>query len=52
MIRDVAATAIKLDMVEATVSLNVLSVRRNPEAMKQQPRTRRMLERIDPSMLA
>jgi hypothetical protein len=48
---EVAATAISDAMVEATVSLNVLSVRLTPEAMKQQPRTRRMLERMEPSML-
>jgi hypothetical protein len=30
----------------------VLSLRRTPEAMKQQPRTSNMLERIEPSMLA
>jgi hypothetical protein len=51
MMSEVAATAIREAMVDATVSLNLLSVRLTPEAMKQQPRTRRMLERMDPSML-
>jgi hypothetical protein len=40
------------DIVEATVSLKRLSWRRMPEDMKQHPRTRRMFERIDPSILA
>lgn len=52
MIREVAATAMSEDMVDATVSLNRLSPRFSPEAMKQHPSTRRILERMDPSMLA
>jgi hypothetical protein len=51
MMREVAATAMSDAMVDATVSLNLLSVRLTPDAMKQQPRTRRMLERMEPSML-
>lgn len=52
MIRQVAATAMSEDMVDATVSLKVLSLRRTPEAMKQHPRTSRMLDKIEPSILA
>ena len=52
MMREVAATAMRDDMVEATVALKELSSRLMPEEMKQHPRTRRMLERIEPSMLA
>lgn len=52
MMRDVAATARSEDMVEATVSLNRLSPRRMPDEMKQQPRTSRMLDKIEPNMLA
>lgn len=51
MMREVAATAMSDAMVDATVALNSLSVRLTPEAMKQQPRTSRMLERMEPSML-
>jgi len=50
--REEAATAMRELMVDATVSLKVLSDRRTPDAMKQQPKTRRMLERMEPSMLA
>jgi hypothetical protein len=32
--------------------LKVDSSRRTPDAMKQQPNTRRMFERMEPSMLA
>ena len=52
MMREVAATAMREDMVEATVSLKQLSSRLMPEAMKQHPSTRRILERMEPSMLA
>lgn len=52
MIKDVAATAMSDDMVDATVSLNVLWPRRTPDAMKQQPSTSRILDKIEPSMLA
>ena len=52
MIKEVAATAMSEDMVEATVSLNRLSPRLRPEEMKQHPRTSRMFDNIEPSMLA
>ena len=52
MMREVAATAMRDDMVEATVELNDASARLMPDAMKQQPRTRRILERMEPSILA
>lgn len=52
MMSDVAATAMSDDMVDATVSLNLLSRRRIPEATKQQPSTSKMLDSIEPSMLA
>jgi hypothetical protein len=50
MMREVVATAMRDDMLEATVSLNVLSGRLTPDAMKQQPRTSRII-RMDPSIL-
>jgi hypothetical protein len=52
MINEAEATAIREDMVEATVELKVCSWCFQPPQRKQQPRTRRMLERILPSMLA
>jgi len=51
IIRDADATAMSEDMVEATVELKVCSWRLLPPAMKQQPRTRRMFDRILPSIL-
>jgi hypothetical protein len=50
MMREVVATAMRDDILEATVSLNVLSRRLTPNAMKQQPRTSRII-RMDPSIL-
>ena len=52
MMREAVETAISEDMVEATVELKVCSLYFIPPAIKQQPRTRRMLERMLPSMLA
>src|SRR5947199_598412 len=52
MMRDAAETAISDDIVDATVELKLCSLNRIPPAMKQHPRTRRMLERMLPSMLA
>lgn len=50
--RDAVATAIKEDIVLATVELKDCSLYFRPPAKKQQPRTRRMFERMEPSMLA
>jgi hypothetical protein len=47
MMSEVIATAMRDDMLEATVSLNPLSA---PEVTKQEPRTSRIF-RMDPSML-
>ena len=52
IIREAAETAIREDIVDATVPLNVCSWWRIPPARKQQPRTRSILERMEPSMLA
>ena len=52
MIREAVETAMSDDMVDATVELKVCSFFLIPPAMKQQPRTRRMLDRMLPSMLA
>jgi hypothetical protein len=59
MISDADATAINEDMVEATVELNPCSIPaakpvlefRMPPARKQHPKTRRMFDRILPSIL-
>ena len=51
MMSEVAATAIKEDMVEAMVGLKLLSWRLMPEAMKQLPSTSRMFDKIDPNIL-
>ena len=53
MMREVVATAMRDDMLEATVLLNLLSTRLTrltPNAMKQRPRASRIF-RMDPSML-
>lgn len=50
--RDALATVMSEDIVEATVELKLCSLYLMPPAMKQQPRTRRMFERMLPSMLA
>lgn len=50
--RDAEATAMSEDIVDATVPLKLLSVWRMPAARKQHPRTRRMLDRMLPSILA
>ena len=52
MIREAVETASSDDMVDATVELKVCSLYFSPPATKQQPRTRRMLDRMLPSMLA
>ena len=52
MMSDAVATAMREDMVLATVELKLCSLYRRPPTKKQQPRTRRMFERIEPSMLA
>lgn len=52
MIRDEVATVISDDIVDATVELKDCSGYLRPPAKKQQPRTRRMLDRMLPSMLA
>lgn len=52
IISDADATAIRDDMVDATVELKVCSWWRRPPTRKQQPSTSRMLERMLPSMLA
>jgi hypothetical protein len=59
MIRAADATAIKDDMVDATVELNLCSIPARvpalvlliPPAMKQQPRTRSILDSMLPSIL-
>jgi hypothetical protein len=59
MIKDAEATAIRDDIVEATVELNSCSipilvpvrVLCMPPAMKQHPRTSRILDKILPSIL-
>jgi hypothetical protein len=59
MIRDAEATAMREDMVEATVALKSCSILPAvpvrvlyiPPQTKQVPRTKRMLDRILPSML-
>ena len=51
MMSDADATAMREDMVEAIVELQVCWWNLLP-AMKQHPRTRRMFERMLPSMLA
>ena len=51
MISDAVETAMRDDMVEAIVALNSWCSYRNPPAKKQHPRTKRMLDRIEPSML-
>lgn len=58
-IRDAEATAMSDDIVEATVELNDCSIPSEvpavvlwmPPAMKQHPKTSRMLDKILPSML-
>lgn len=52
MINDEVATVMSEDMVEATVELKDCSGYRRPPAKKQQPRTRRILDKMLPSMLA
>ena len=49
---DAVDTAISDDMVDATVELNLCSGYLIPPARKQQPRTSKIFERIEPSMLA
>lgn len=59
MIRDADATAIKEDMVDATVELKSCSIPAAmpvlvfwiPPATKQQPKTKRILDKMLPSML-
>lgn len=59
MIRDAEATAIREDIVDATVELKFCSIPdtmpvrvfRMPPAIKQHPSTRRIFDRILPSML-
>jgi hypothetical protein len=50
MMREVVPTAIRDDMLKATVSLNLLSARLTPDVMKQEPRANRIF-RMDPIML-
>ena len=50
MMREVVATAMRDDMLEATVSLNLLSACLTPDVMKQEPRANRIF-RMDPIML-
>src|SRR5947209_6344399 len=52
MIREAVETAIKEDMVDATVELKDCSLNLIPPAIKQHPRTRSMLDKMLPSMLA
>ena len=52
MISEAVATAINDDIVLATVELNDCSRYFRPPTKKQQPRTRRIFERIEPSILA
>ncbi|KAL8965749.1 MAG: hypothetical protein Q9183_003702, partial [Haloplaca sp. 2 TL-2023] len=49
---DAVDTAISDDMVDATVELNICSLYLIPPARKQQPRTSKIFERTEPSMLA
>lgn len=59
MIRDAEATAIKEDIVDATVELKFCSIPATipvrvfwiPPAKKQQPNTKRIFDRMLPSML-
>lgn len=44
------ARTIKLELAWAAVAWKVDSLNMSPPAMKEQPKTRRRLERIDPSM--
>lgn len=50
IISDAEETAIKDDIVEATVELKVCSWCLMPPAKKQQPRTKRIFDRMDPSI--
>lgn len=52
MIKEADATAIKEDMVEATVELKFCSGNRRPPIKKQQPRTSKIFDKILPSILA
>ena len=52
MMSEADATAIKEDMVEATVLLKDCSGYRRPPTKKQHPKTSRMLDKILPSILA
>ena len=52
MISDEVATVMSDDIVDATVELKFCSGYLKPPAKKQHPRTRRMLDKILPSMLA
>lgn len=51
IISDAVETAIRDDMVEAIVELNLCSWCLMPPAKKQQPRTKRIFDRMDPSIL-
>src|SRR4051794_22652608 len=52
MMSEADATAMREDMVDATVLLKVCSRKRRPPTKKQQPSTRRIFERMLPSILA
>jgi hypothetical protein len=52
MMSDALATVINEDIVEATVELKLCSRYRTPPAIKQEPSTRRMFDRMLPSILA
>lgn len=51
MIREAEATAIREEIFDATVLLKLCSEYTRPPIKKKQSRTRRMLERMEPSML-
>ena len=52
MMSDEVATVMSEDMVDATVELKLCSRYLRPPAKKQHPRTRRMLDKMLPNMLA
>lgn len=52
MIKDEVATAMRDDMVEATVELNFCSWNFSPPKRKHMPKTSKMLDKILPSILA
>src|ERR1700733_9308404 len=52
MIMEAAETDIREDMVDATVGLKDCSLNLMPPAIKQHPRTKSMLDKMLPSMLA